>query len=162
MEDGKWITYRGRRIFIKDKSTNGYMNNKIRNSKGKIYYHTSNHDFNKFDNEMPRKAILGGQYGYGHYFFDDKDISDGYGAYSTYQYRVKLNVKKWFNAKEKEFPIKIREMGYNSEKDDIADFLQNKGYEGTRIEHLNANGKEWYEYVVYDSKNIQIIDRKEI
>ena len=162
MDDGKrWVTLKdGRRILIND-----YMNDKIRSKSKKenekIYYHTSNHNFNEFDNEMPRKAILGGQYGYGHYFFDDKEISDGYGAYSKYQYQAKVNVKNWFKSNEKDFNGNIRKLGYNPEKDDVANFLSKKGYGGSIIEHTNANGKKWYEYVVYDGKNIKIINKKE-
>lgn len=161
MDNGRWVTIRGHRVFIKN--TNDYMNQKIRNSKSnkdRIFYHTSNHDFTNFDNAMPRKAIMGGQYGYGHYFFDDKDISSDYGAYSKYQYEVKANVNNWFEAPEKEFDKKIRDMGYNYEKDDIANFLQSKGYEGSIIEHINASGKKWYEYVVYDSKNLKIVNKR--
>lgn len=33
MGNGKWVTIRGNRVFLKDKTTNDYMNNKIRNSK---------------------------------------------------------------------------------------------------------------------------------
>ena len=29
-EEGKWVTINGRRIFIRNKETNNYMNNKIR------------------------------------------------------------------------------------------------------------------------------------
>ena len=155
----------GRIIPIKvdeEQTTNDYMNDKIRNKsdKEKIYYHTSNSDFTEFDNEAPRRAILGGQYGYGHYFFDDKEISDGYGAYSKYQYQVKLNVNKWFKSSEKNFDKEVRDMGYNWEQDDIANFLQAKGYEGSKIEHTKPNGEKWYEYVVYDSKNTKIINKK--
>lgn len=158
----KWITKNGVHIPI----TNNYMNNKIRKSvkkeDNKTYYHTSNHDFNEFDNEKPRKAILGGQYGYGHYFFDDKEISDGYGAYSKYQYQTKINVNNWFKAEEKEFDKKIRDIGYNYEKDDVANFLMGKGYGGSIIEHTNAKGNKWYEYVVYDGKNIKIINKRKM
>ena len=163
--NGVWRTVGGRRIFIK----NGYdlptamkESGKFENTKDKVYYHTSNHKFTMFDNTMPRKALLGGQWGYGHYFFDNKELSDGYGAYSRYQYEVKLNVKKWFKAKDKDFIPQIRNMGYNSYNDDIANFLQAKGYEGSIIEHPKLDGSKWYEYVVYDSKNIKIIKRKEI
>ena len=148
------------------KATNSYMNDKIREKKNrqknKTLYHTSNHDFTEFDNAMPRKAILGGQYGYGHYFFDDKGLSDDYGAYSKYQYEVKTDVKNWFKSSEKNFDSEIRSMGYNWEQDDIAKFLQSKGYEGSIIEHTNNAGKKWYEYVIYDSKNLKIVNKREI
>lgn len=152
-----WFTRGGKHIPI----TNEHMNNYIRSKGEKKYYHTSNSDFKEFDNEKPRRAILGGQYGYGHYFFDDKKISDDYGAYSKYQYEVKINVKKWFKSAEKDFANKIRKMGYNYEKDDIAKFLTKKGYDGSIIEHTNNSGNKWYEYVVYDGKNIKIINKRE-
>lgn len=167
MNDDVIFRYKnGRIIPIKvkqEQTTNDYMNDKIRKKKKdeKLYYHTSNSDFKEFDNSKPRQAILGGQYGYGHYFFDNKEISDGYGAYSKYQYQAKLNVNKWFNSNEKEFRNKLDSIGYNYEKDDIANFLQAKGYEGSKIEHTKPNGEKWYEYVVYDSKNIKIINKKE-
>lgn len=160
MNEKRWVTLKdGRRILIND-----YMNDKIRKQakkeEEKIYYHTSNNDFTEFDNRMPRRAILGGQYGYGHYFFDNKEISDGYGAYSKYQYQAKINASNWFKATEKDFNIKLQNIGYNWEKDDIAKFLQGKGYEGSIIEHINPKGEKWYEYVVYDSKNIKIVNKK--
>lgn len=40
MDNGRWVTIRGHRVFIKDKATNDYMNKKIRN-KGKKYNDSS-------------------------------------------------------------------------------------------------------------------------
>ena len=146
-------------VWLRNKKTGGLFNTDDIGKKKKLY-HNSNHDFNEFDNKMPRKAILGGQYGYGHYFFDDKELSEGYGAYSKYEYEAQDNVKNWFEINEKEFNSTLNKMGYNYEKDDIANFLQKKGYEGSIIKHKAPSGKEWNEYVIYDAKNIKIINKR--
>lgn len=163
-KQGVWRTVGGRRIFIVD----GEDLNKAMKDSGKFgkktLYHSSNSSFNEFDNEKADNTFMEGNYGTGHYFFDDKSISDGYGAFNKYHYEVEVNTKDFLHIEDD-----MRMLGYKNYKEELTKrgyksgnkrkFMLSKGVPGLVIEHKKDDGKVWNEYVVFEGNKISIKKR---
>lgn len=164
-KQGVWRTIGGRRVFI----VNGQdlptaMKNSGKFGK-KILYHSSNANFNEFDDEKadnPGKYFFEGNYGPGHYFFDDKEISDGYGAYNKYHYEVEVDTSKFLHIEDdmhllgwKNYKEELNKRGYDGEENKRKFMLRNN-IPGLVIQHKKDDGKVWNEYVVFEGNKVKI------
>jgi len=158
----RWVTWKGKHILVGD-------DGKIVNNK-KTLYHTSNSDFNEFDDKKAMSSTMQGTYGAGHYFFDDKEISDSYGAFNKYQYEVEVDTSNFLKVEQptadkwssqKEFHNKLNKMGWDKQEGE-SNFLKRKGVNGVIIVHKRPDNTTWNEYVVYNGKNINIKNKRGI
>ena len=160
----RWVTFKGRHLLIDD---DGNVVSKNKEKKTKLY-HTSNFMFDKFDNEKADSSFIEGNYGTGHYFFDDKEQSRGYGGYHKYQYEVEVDTSNFLHIKDdmgvlgyKNYQNELSKRGY-TENQNKREFMLSKGIPGLVIEHQKEGFKKWNEYVVLDGKTINIIKRNKL
>ena len=180
-KQGAWRTVGGRKIFIVDgedlatamKNSGKFKNKKEENknqieTNKKILYHSSNFDFNEFDDEKADSSFIEGNYGPGHYFFDNKELSDGYGAYNKYHYEVEVDTKGFLHIKDdmhmlgqKNYKDELNKRGYNGEENKRKFMLKNN-IPGLVIEHKKYDGKVWNEYVVFEGNKIKIKNKSKL
>lgn len=159
----RWITYKGKHLLVDD---DGQI---VSNKKTKLY-HTSNAKFNEFDNIYADSSFFEGNYGQGHYFFDDKEQSLGYGGYHKYQYEVEVDTSNFLHIKDdmgmlgqKEYYNELKKRGYQEGQNiNKREFMLDQGVPGIIIEHQKPGFKKWNEYVVLDGKTIKITKRNEL
>lgn len=153
----------------------------------KELYHGTGRDFESFDEKQIGSTTGNdGMFGKGFYFTENEKLATDYVrdnnnnyAKQGYVFKAKINMQKPFEWKsiktEEQFNVFKKEMGFkNSEirwnktsneihtlisKEAIGEFtqkLKEKGYDGVIYKYDKTTG----EYVVFDNKQIKIIERK--
>jgi hypothetical protein len=116
-----------------------------------IAYHGSNEDFQHFNNEYLKSEKEGfNAFGEGFYFVDNEQEASNYGAYV---YECELLLNNPFDIDENIDYFDSLKEKYTSEE--YTNILIEQGYDSITLE------KSWNRlYVVFDSRNIQLLHKK--